>query len=140
MTTRATSGTTSDTTSTATSAPRPRLSFARSHRGHPLWLAFALHRLSGVALALFLPVHFHTLAMAMTDPAALDTFLALTDDPLVKLAEFGLVFLLAVHLFGGLRLMALEWLPWSDRQKTLAAAATAGAFLVAVLFLLSAVM
>ena len=119
---------------------RPRLSFARGHRAHPLWFAFALHRLSGVALALFLPIHFYTLAMAMTDPAALESFLALTENPFVKLAEFGLVFLLAVHFFGGLRLIALEWLPWSDRQKTYAAAAVAGSFLVAVMFLLSAVL
>ena len=127
----------------ATTGARPRLSFARTHRAHPLWLAFALHRLSGVALALFLPLHFHTLAMAMTDPAALESFLALADSPLVKLAEFGLVLLLAVHAFGGLRLIALEWLPgagrMTDRQKTLAAAALSGAFLVATLFLLSAV-
>ena len=119
-------------------ASRPSLSLG--HRGHPLWLAFALHRVSGVALALFLPVHFYTLALAMTDAPALESFLALTESPVVKLAEFGLVFLLAVHFFGGLRLMALEWLPWSDRQKTFAAAALAGAFLVATLFLLSAVL
>ena len=46
--------------------------------------------------------------------------------PLVKFAEFGLVFLLAVHLFGGLRLLALEFLPWRDWQKTLAASAASG--------------
>ena len=112
---------------------------AGSHRAHPLWFAYALHRASGLALALFLPVHFHTLALAVSDPAALASFLAFSDLPFVKLAEFGLVFLLAVHFFGGLRLMALEWLPWSPRHKTLAAAAAAGAFLVATLFLLSAV-
>ena len=119
-------------------AARPSLNLG--HRGHPLWLAFALHRLSGVALALFLPIHFYTLALAMTDAPALESFLALTENPFVKVAEFGLVFLLAVHFFGGLRLMALEWLPWSDRQKTFAALALAGAFLVATLFLLSAVL
>ena len=31
-----------------------------------------------------------------------------SERPMVKLAELGLVFLLAAHLFGGLRLMALE--------------------------------
>lgn len=107
-------------------------------RAHPLWLAYILHRLSGVALALFLPLHFWVLAMALTDPTRLDGFLSLTDTGLVKLAEFGLVFLLALHMFGGLRLMALEWLPWRPRQKTLAALATAGSFLIAALFLMKA--
>ena len=57
----------------------------------------------------------------------------------MKLAEFGLVFLLAVHVFGGLRLLALEFLPWSPRHKTMAASAVAAAFLVAGTFLLQAV-
>ena len=107
-------------------------------RSHPLWFAYILHRLSGLALAVFLPVHFWVLAMAMTDPAQLDQVLQVTQTGLVKLAEFGLVFLLAVHMFGGLRLMAMEWLPWSAPQKTLAAGATALSFLIASLFLLKA--
>lgn len=108
-------------------------------RAHPLWLAYILHRLSGLALALFLPVHFWVLAMAMTDPARLDGFLALTAGGAVKLAEFGLVFLLAVHMFGGLRLLALEWLPWSAPHKTLAAGAAAASFLIAALFFMRAI-
>jgi fumarate reductase subunit D len=58
--------------------------------------------------------------------------------PLVKIAEFGLVFLLAVHFFGGLRLLALENMPWSNRQKNYAAIAVAAAFFVATGFLLRA--
>ncbi|MEM9581326.1 MAG: succinate dehydrogenase [Pseudomonadota bacterium] len=108
-------------------------------RAHPLWLAYLMHRLSGLALALFLPLHFWVLAMAMTDPVRLDGFLLMSESGAVKLAEFGLVFLLAAHMFGGLRLMALEWLPWSAPQKTLAAAAAAVSFLIAGLFLMQAV-
>lgn len=108
-------------------------------RASPLWLAYILHRVSGLALALFLPLHFWILSLALTDPARLDGFLALTDTTVVKLAEFGLVFLLAVHMFGGLRLLALEWLPWRPAQKTLAAGATAASFLLAALFLLKAI-
>ncbi|WP_294926715.1 succinate dehydrogenase, cytochrome b556 subunit [uncultured Paracoccus sp.] len=111
----------------------------RPHRRHPLWLAYMLHRLSGLALALFLPAHFYMLSLALTRPRQLDHFLSLADNPLVKLAEFGLVFLLAVHFFGGLRLLALEFLPWSPRQKSLAAGAVAGAFLISATFLLRAV-
>ncbi|MBJ2151823.1 succinate dehydrogenase, cytochrome b556 subunit [Paracoccus sp. IB05] len=109
------------------------------HRRHPLWLAYLLHRLSGLALALFLPAHFWVLSLALTDPDQLDQFLRFADNPLVKVAEFGLVFLLAVHFFGGLRLLALEFLPWSQRQKSLAAGAIAGAFLISGTFLLRAI-
>lgn len=108
-------------------------------RAHPLWLAYMLHRVSGLGLALFLPLHFWILALALTDPARLDGVLHLTETGVVKLAEFGLVFLLAVHMFGGLRLMAMEWLPWTPSQKTLAASATAASFLIAGLFFLKAI-
>ena len=111
----------------------------RSHRSHPLWYAYALHRLSGLGLAIFLPLHFYVLSQALTRPDTLDAVLRFADNPMVKLAEFGLVFGLAVHIFGGLRLMAMEWLPWSDRQKSLAASAVAIAFVISGTFLLQVV-
>jgi fumarate reductase subunit D len=104
-----------------------------------LWYAYLLHRISGIALALFLPLHFYVLSLALTDRDRLDAMLIWTDRPLVKAAEFGLVFLLAVHFFGGLRLLAMEFLPWSDNQKTYAAAAAALAFLISSSFLLNAI-
>jgi fumarate reductase subunit D len=84
------------------------------------WVAM-VHRVSGIALALFLPLHFWALARALE----LDAFLAWTQQPLVKLAEWGIVLALAAHLAGGLRVLALEFLPWRDWQKTLTAAAAA---------------
>ena len=47
----------------------------KTHRGHPLWFAYALHRASGLGLALFLPVHFYMLSLALTRPEQLDHFL-----------------------------------------------------------------
>lgn len=84
------------------------------------WVAI-VHRVSGIALALFLPLHFWALSRALE----LDAFLAWTEQPAVKLAEWGIVLALAAHLAGGLRVLALEFLPWRDWQKTLAAAAAA---------------
>ncbi len=109
------------------------------YRGHTLWAAYLLHRVSGVALALFLPVHFWVLSQALNRPQVLDGFLDWTELAIVKLAEFGLVFLLAAHLFGGLRLMALEWLPWASWQKTLAAGAVGASVLVSGTFFLKAI-
>jgi len=92
-------------------------------RDHPAWWAFLVHRLSGLSLAAFLPFHFWALGQALGGEARLDSFLRWTEQPLVKLAEWGLVVLLAAHLAGGLRLLALEFLPWRDWQKSLLAAA-----------------
>lgn len=91
------------------------------------------HRLSGIALALFLPVHFWVLSRALE----LDAFLAWTEQPAVKAAEWALVTLLALHLAGGLRVLALEFLPWRDRAKGLAAAAAGFAFAAGLAFALA---
>ncbi len=111
----------------------------RPDRNHTLWFAFLLHRVSGLGLALFLPFHFLLLGLALEEAETMDGLLRWSDLAMVKVAEFGLVFLLAVHLFGGMRLLALEFLPWSDRQKTFAAFALAGSFLLAGLFLIRAI-
>lgn len=111
----------------------------RPPRAHPLWLAFVLHRVSGLALALFLPLHFWVLSYALTAPEKLNHFLRFAEQPIVKIAEFGLIFLLTAHVFGGLRLMAMEWLPWSAPQKSLAAGAVGVAVLISGMFFLQVV-
>lgn len=88
-------------------------------RQHPSYWAFLVHRLSGLALAAFLPLHFWTLSDAVQGS------LEWTDQPLVKLGEWLIVVALAAHLGGGLRVLALEFLPWRDWQKGLAAGAAA---------------
>ena len=92
-----------------------------------------VHRASGIALAVFLPLHFWVLGNALQ----LDAFLDWTRQPLVRLAEWGIVVALAAHLGGGLRVLALEFLPWRDWQKSLAAAAAALALAVGLAFALA---
>lgn len=84
-------------------------------RSHRSYLAFLGHRLSGIALALFLPLHFLVLGLALEGAATLDAFLAFAELPWVKAAEWGLVVLLALHFFFGLRVLALEFTPWASR-------------------------
>ena len=106
------------------------------HRREPLWLAALVHRLSGVALAIFLPLHFLALGLAIEGEARLDGFLRWAESPLVKLAEAGLVAALVVHLLGGLRVLAVEMLPWQGRQKALAIGAVGVAGLAAIMLLI----
>ncbi|MEM6985240.1 MAG: succinate dehydrogenase, cytochrome b556 subunit [Pseudomonadota bacterium] len=105
---------------------------------HALHWAHLLHRASGVALAVFLPIHLWILSLALTRPEAFARAIALADQPLVKLAEAGLVGLLTLHLLGGLRIMLLETFVWSSKQKTLFTAGCVGSAALAVLFIVSA--
>ena len=96
-----------------------------------------MHRVSGLLLALFLPLHFSMLSLAIRDAAAFDRFVRWTEQPAVKLAEALLVALLTAHLAGGLRLLALEFLPWREGQKNLATAVFALAMAAGLGFLLA---
>src|SRR5262249_13807245 len=109
------------------------------HRRNALWVAALVHRLSGLALACFLPLHFLALGLAIDGEARLDGFLKWTANPLVKFAEMGLVFLLAVHMLGGIRVLVIENLPWRGGQKQLATTALVLAGLAALVFIARAV-
>jgi fumarate reductase subunit D len=110
---------------------RPRL----QHRASALWIAALIHRLSGLMLAAFLPVHFLTLGLALEGEARLEQALRWSEAPLVKLGEGGLVFLLLVHMLGGLRILVIENVEWHRGQKELATVAAALSAMIALIFL-----
>ena len=96
------------------------------------WVAH-IHRTSGIALAIFLPLHFWALGNALQ----LDSFLAWTEQPLVKAGEWAIVVALAAHLAGGLRVLAIEFLDWHEWQKSLAALAAAATLAIGLAFALA---
>ena len=80
-------------------------------------MAFWIHRLSGLLLALFLPFHLLALAQALQGEAALEGFIRWTDSWVFKAAEWGLVILLTAHLVGGMRLLLIEFGTWQGLRK-----------------------
>jgi fumarate reductase subunit D len=109
-------------------------------RNHPAYWAFLVHRISGVLLTLFLPLHFWALGNALHGEAKLQSFLLWTQNPLVKFAETALVLLLAAHMAGGARLLMLEFMDWAsvgNWQKTLLASAAGVSLAAGLLFLLN---
>ena len=119
-----------------TPAGHIRRNDARS-RAHPPYRAFLWHRLSGLALALFLPVHFWALGQALHGEAALQGLLSWTDQPLFKLAEWGLVVLLTVHLVAGVRVLLIEFRPWAGPRRGLITLAAMAGSVMGAAFLLS---
>ncbi len=96
-------------------------------RDHPAYWASIVHRVSGILLAVFLPVHFLALGTALSGDAALDGFLAWTHRPWVESSEVALVALLATHLTGGLRLLLIEFVGWRRESQALLLAVGGGA-------------
>jgi len=89
-------------------------------RTHKSYLAFIGHRVSGLLLALFLPVHFLVLGLALSGADSMNRFLKFTDLPWVKAAEWGLVVLLSLHFLFGIRILMLEMTSFSDSSPNLA--------------------
>ena len=109
----------------------------RASRAHPGFAAALVHRLSGLALAIFLPLHFLALGLALEREAFAD-FIAWSDQSLVKISEMLLVVALAVHLAGGLRLLAVEFLGATRAQSFWIAGSFAFGAGAGLLFLLGA--
>ena len=109
-----------------------------SHR-QPGFVAALLHRLAGIALAIFLPIHFYVLSAAINGADALDAFLKVTDTPLLKFSEWVIVVALALHMALGLRVLAIELIPVREKTRVAVSICIAAAFAVGLLYLLNAV-
>jgi fumarate reductase subunit D len=101
------------------------------------FVAAMLHRLSGIALAVFLPLHFLALATALQGANALDSFLALTRNPWVEAAEFGLIAALALHMTLGLRILAIEFLDLREKTAAIVSVCAAAACAAGLVFVLN---
>jgi fumarate reductase subunit D len=108
-----------------------------SHR-QPGFIAALLHRLSGIVLAIFLPVHFLALGTALRGADSLDTFFNATNTPVIKAAELAIVAALALPMALGLRVLAIEFLSMRERTTAAVGACVAAAFAVGLAFALNA--
>ncbi|TAL57021.1 succinate dehydrogenase [Pandoraea sp.] len=100
------------------------------------WRLYLAHRLSGLALAFFLPLHFLVLGQALTGAAPLQTLLDVTRTPAVRVLEWAVVVALAAHLAAGIRVLCIEFLAWHALQKTLSTLAIAFTTLFGLAYLL----
>ena len=110
----------------------------RAPHEQPGFVAALLHRLSGIALAIFVPFHFLALAIALNGADALDSFLSVTNISFVKLSEAGLVAALAMHMALGVRILAIEFLGFRERTLSAVSACIGIALVFGLTFLLTA--
>jgi fumarate reductase subunit D len=103
----------------------------------PGFLAALLHRLAGIALAIFLPIHFLALATALNGADALEDFLNISQTPLLKVAEGVIVVALALHLALGLRVLVIEFFSVREHTSIALSICLAVAFAVGLLFVLN---
>ena len=109
----------------------------RMARSQPGFVAAILHRLAGIALALFLPIHFLPLGTALNGAGSFESFFAATNHPGVKVAEGGIVVALATHMALGIRVLMIEFLPIRERTLATVSLCLAAAFAIGVIFALN---
>jgi fumarate reductase subunit D len=106
-------------------------------RRQPGFVAALLHRVSGLALAIFLPLHFYALGLALNGAETFESFFNATNTSIVKTAEFVIVVALATHMALGLRVLAVEFLAVRENTAAAVSICLGAAFAIGLVFLLN---
>ena len=80
--------------------------------------AWLMHRLTGVGLVVYLVIHIWGLK-SLSDPETFNALIAKYHSPIFKVGEFLLLIAVAYHAMNGLRIVLIDFLGWSPKQKRL---------------------
>jgi len=99
----------------ATAQQKSRFQRYRVRTGMFAWI---MHRLTGVGLVVYLIIHIWGLT-SLSDPETFNALIAKYHSPIFKVGEFGLLVAVAYHAMNGLRIVLIDFLGWSPKQKRL---------------------
>ena len=109
---------------------RPGSKVQTIYRGGQGQWAWALHRITGVLVFLFLMAHIIDTALVGFGPKLYNRVIGVYHNPVIRLMEIGLAGAVLFHALNGLRIMAVDFFPKaSDRQRELFAVVV-GLFLI----------
>jgi succinate dehydrogenase / fumarate reductase cytochrome b subunit len=81
--------------------------------------AFALNRVTAIGLTFYLFLHLAVLSLLAQGPGSYDKFLALTENPFIKLGEWAVVAAVFLHGLNGIRIVLTSFGVGVTRQKQL---------------------
>ena len=94
--------------------------FGRLYRGREGQWSWLAHRVTGVAIILFLFAHVVDTALVGWGPEAYNRVVAVYHNPFIRLLELGLVAMVMYHALNGTRIMLIDFFPkLSDRSATI---------------------
>ncbi len=82
-------------------------------------LSYTLHRITGIALVLFLFLHIWTLSSVFQGPESFEKAVKKFDNPLGHTMEYTLFLAVTFHLLNGLRITLVELLALAPQQERL---------------------
>jgi succinate dehydrogenase / fumarate reductase cytochrome b subunit len=94
------------------------------------WLA---HRVTGVAIILFLFAHVVDTALVGWGPEAYNRVVAVYHNPLIRLLELGLVAAVVYHALNGVRIMVIDFWPKANEFNRQLIYGTVGLFVASMI-------
>ena len=83
------------------------------------FISFALRRVTGVALVLYLFTHIWVIGSAVGGEEVFNARLNLVQTPFFKAAEVALLAAVVYHAFDGIRLLIINWFKITDAHKVM---------------------
>lgn len=90
---------------------RRRSDFGTLYRGHEGQWSWVAHRLTGIAIILFLFAHVVDTAVVGWGPEAYNKVTSVYHNPIVRVLELGLVAAVLYHAVNGIRIMIVDFWP-----------------------------
>ncbi len=95
----------------ATRGRKQKSDYGPIYKGHEGQYSWLLHRITGVAIILFLFAHVIDTAVVGWGPEAYNRVVSVYENPIVRLLELGLVAAVLYHSFNGIKIMLLDFFP-----------------------------
>ena len=95
----------------AIGARKQKSDYGSLYKGHPGQWSWVLHRITGVAVILFLFVHVVDTALVGWGPEAYEKVLRAYANPVIHLLELGLVIAVLYHSINGLKVTLIDFFP-----------------------------
>jgi len=91
--------------------PHKKDDYGSVYKGHPGQWSWLFHRVTGVAIILFLFAHVVDTAVIGWGPDAYNKVIAAYENPFVRLLELGLVAAVMFHSINGLKITLIDFFP-----------------------------
>jgi succinate dehydrogenase / fumarate reductase cytochrome b subunit len=95
----------------ATRATKRKSDYGPIYRGHESQYSWLAHRVTGVAIILFLFAHVVDTAVVGWGPNAYNRVVSVYENPLVRLLELGLVAAVLYHAINGTKILLIDFFP-----------------------------
>jgi succinate dehydrogenase / fumarate reductase cytochrome b subunit len=117
----------------ASRARKTKSDFGTPYRGHEGQWSWLTHRITGVAIILFLFAHVVDTAVVGWGPEAYNRVVSVYENPTVRLLELGLVAAVISHALNGLKIMLIDFFPSLTSRIRLIGFATLGLFVAVMI-------